>query len=256
MRGRVRDIADGVRLVGAGFRVWRTSPRLMVLGLIPGLIVALVLAGVFVAIALWVDDWSRGVVEAVTHDPSPNSLLVALVALAIIGGGVLLAVFTFTALTLLVGQPFFEAISGRVATGIGFDFTVTEEPWWRSTWRGVREGARLLALGGAVAFAMFLVGLIPGVGAGLAFCGAALMGGTLLSLELTSYPLTRVGVVTLGQRREVVGARRALTLGFGVTAYVLCLVPFGAVIAMPALVAGGTMLAARIAPSTDRTLSL
>jgi len=44
-------------------------------------------------------------------------------------------------------------------------------------------------------------------------------------------------------------------LGFGVTAYFVCLVPLGAVIAMPALVAGGTMLAARVAPRSDLTLS-
>ena len=49
--------------------------------------------------------------------------------------------------------------------------------------------------------------------------------------------------------------QRPLALGFGVTAYLLCLVPLGAVLSMPALVAGGTMLAARIAPTSDLTLS-
>lgn len=250
MRGPIRDTLDGVRLVASGFRVWSTSPRLMLLGLIPGAITALLLAGVFVAIALWVDDWARDIVAAVTHDTTPSSLLVGLVALAIIGGGVLLAVYTFTAVTLLIGQPFFEAIADKVALGSGLVFTAEEEPWWRSTIRGLREGLGLLGFGLAIGIGMFVVGLLPGIGAGIAFVSAALVGGALLSLELTAYPLARVGIVTLGQRRRVVGARRSLTLGFGVAAYLVCLIPFGAVVAMPALVAGGTMLAARIAPQT------
>jgi len=248
-RRRVRDFVDGVRLVGAGFRVWRTSPRLMVIGLIPGVIAALLLAGVFVAIAVWVDDWAEDIASAITNDATPNGLLVGLVAVAVIGGGVLLAVFAFTALTLLIGQPFFEAIADRVAPGSGLVYTDVEEAWWRSTLRGLREGVLLLLFSGAVGIAMFLVGLIPVFGSATAFVGTALVAGSLLSLELTAYPLSRVGVCALRDRRRVVRARRPLALGFGVASYLICLVPLGAVIAMPALVAGGTMLAARLAPS-------
>ncbi len=132
---------------------------------------------------------------------------------------------------------------------VGLDFAGEQESLWRSTWRGLREGIRLLAFGIAFGFAMFLVGLIPAVGAGVAFVGSALVGGALLSLELTAYPLSRVGVVRLADRRRIVRARRPLTLGFGVAAYLLCLVPLGAVISMPALVAGGTMLSSRLAPT-------
>jgi len=247
MRGRLGEITDGVRLVGAGFRLWRTSPRLTVIGLIPGVITALLLASAFVAVAVWVDDWARGIAGAVTHDPTPNSLLVGLTALAIIGGGALLGIYTFTALTLLIGQPFFETIANRVAPGAGLEYSAADEPWWRSTWRGIGEGIRLLALGVGFAFVMFLVGLVPVVGVPVAFCGSALFGGSLLSLELTAYPLARAGLPTLRERRLALRARRPLAMGFGVTAYLLCLIPLGAVIAMPALVAGGTLLTARIA---------
>ena len=246
MRARLRDVVEGVRLVGAGFRVWRSSPRLMVLGLIPGIIATLLLGGVFVAIAVWVDDWAKAIVGAVSHDTTPSSLLVAIVALAIIGAGVLLSVFIFTALTLLIGQPFFEQIANRVAPAAGLSFTQEQEPLLRSTCRGIREGLRLLMFGITFGFAMFLVGLIPGIGAGIAFLSSAIVGGALLSLELTAYPLGRVGVLRLADRRRVVRAQRPLTLGFGVAAYLLCLLPLGAVISMPALVAGGTMLAARL----------
>ena len=45
------------------------------------------------------------------------------------------------------------------------------------------------------------------------------------------------------ERRRMLGARRTTTLGFGVVAYLLFLIPFGAVLVMPAAVAGATMLA-------------
>lgn len=246
MRARLRNIAAGIRLVGAGFRVWTSSPRLMMLGLIPGVIATLLLGGAFAAIAVWADDWARGIAAWLTGDSTPNSLLVALVAVALIGGGALLAVFTFTAVTLLIGQPFFETISDRVGASAGMAFTEDEEPWWRSTLRGMGEGFRLLLLGAAVGIAAFVVGMIPVAGAPIAFVLAALVGGWLLCLELTAYPLSRMGVVTLRERRHAAAARRSLTLGFGVTAYVVCLIPLGAVLAMPALVAGGTLLAAQL----------
>lgn len=249
MSGRIGDFFAGVRLVREGFRVWRSSPRLTLIGLIPGAISALLLVGVFAAIAIWVDDWAQGIAAGLTGDPTPNGLLVALVALGIIGGSVFLAIFTFTALTLLIGQPFFEAIVDTVAPAAGLEYTVEEEPWWRSTLRGMREGAGLLALGGGAGIAFFFIGLIPVIGSTTAFLGSALVGGTLLTLELTSYPLNRVGIVSLGDRRRAIRSRRPLALGFGVTAYLICLVPLGAVLAMPALVAGATLLAARIVPS-------
>jgi CysZ protein len=218
----------------------------MVLGLIPGVITALLLLGVFVAIALWVDDWAAAISAGATGDPTPNTIIVTVVALAIIGGSALLAIYTFTAVTLLIGQPFFEAIADRVAPRAGLTFTAEEEAWWRATLRGVREGLALLLFGGAIGVSAFVIGLVPVVGTITAFCVSAIVGGWLLSLELSSYPLQRAGVATLKGRRHLVRARRPLAMGFGVTAYLLCLVPLGAVIAMPALVAGGTLLAARL----------
>ena len=44
----------------------------------------------------------------------------------------------------------------------------------------------------------------------------------------------------------MLGSRRALTLGFGVATWLLFLVPLGAIIVMPAAVAGATMLSRRV----------
>ena len=56
---------------------------------------------------------------------------------------------------------------------------------------------------------MFFVGLVPGIGPVIAFVGAALVGGSLLSLELTAYPLARVGVVTLDREARSLCADNA-----------------------------------------------
>ena len=141
------------------------------------------------------------------------------------------------------------AIADRVAPGAGLVFTADEQPWLRSTLRGIRESLGLLAFGLVVGIAGFALGFIPVVGSAAAFVLAAVVGGSLLTLELTSYPLSRVGITTLRERRRLAAARRSLTLGFGVTCYLVCLIPLGAVVAMPSLVAGGTLLAARLAPS-------
>jgi len=222
----------------------------MVLGLVPGVISSLLLASVFVAVALWVDDWARAISAGATGDSTPNGLIVALVAVGIIGGSVFLAIYAFTALTLLIGQPFFEAIVDRVAPSAGLVFTADEEPFWRSSLRGILEGVGLLAFGIAVGIVGFALSFIPVVGSAAAFGLAAAVGGNLLALELTAYPLARVGVVSLRERRRVIAANRPVALGFGITAYFLCLIPLGAVISMPALVAGVTLLAARLAPPT------
>ena len=255
MRAAIREGWSGVRLVGTGFATWRSSPRAMLLGLIPGALTALLFLGAFVAIGIWADDWARDLATAATGDETPNGLLVGVIVIAIIGGGVLLAVYTFAAVTLLIGQPFFEAICDIVAERAGVVPSEDRLPWWRSAVRDIGDGIRLLICGIAIGLATFVLGLIPGIGAAAAFVFSAIAGGYLLSIELTAYPFARAGLASLKQRRRALAARRSRTVGFGVAAYVLCLIPLGAVISMPSLVAGGTLLAAEAAQRGEAELT-
>jgi len=218
----------------------------MLLGLIPGALTAVLFLGGFIAIGAWADDWARSVAAAATGDDTPNGILVGVIAVAIVGAGVLLAIFSFTAITLLIGQPFFEAISDIVATRAGMAPVAERLPWWRSALRDIGDTLRLLCCGIAVGVAAFTLGLIPVIGAVLAAAFSAMAGGYLLSIELTAYPFARIGVVSLTQRRHALASQRPLCVGFGVTAYLVCLVPLGAVISMPSLVAGGALLAAEV----------
>ena len=88
---------------------------------------------------------------------------------------------------------------------------------------------------------LLLLGFIPVLGQTVVLVLGALVGGWFLTLELTGFAFQARGLV-LRDRRRALGARRARTLGFGVLTYLLFLVPFGAVIVMPAAVAGATLL--------------
>ena len=98
-----------------GIGMYARKPRLMLLGVLPALLSFVVLIAAFVALAFFVDDaarfmtpwadgWASGVRETLRF----------VVTIAIIGVWLVLSVLLFTALTLLVGQPFYEKISKRV----------------------------------------------------------------------------------------------------------------------------------------------
>jgi len=68
-----------------------------------------------------------------------------------------------------------------------------------------------------------------------------LLGGWLLVVELTGLSFDARGF-TLRERRRALKARRAVAVGFGAATYLIFLVPFAVIVAMPAAVAGAAML--------------
>ncbi|PWB96532.1 EI24 domain-containing protein [Salinibacterium hongtaonis] len=243
--GVLAGLVEGLRLLLRGFRVWGTRPRLMLLGLIPGLITLAIFIVVEVflfasvgAISEWLtpfaDTWAEG--WRVT-------LRVA-VAVGLIAGSALILAYTFAVVTLTIGQPFFERISLAVDDELGGVVEAPPVPLWRSIVRGIGEAIAILAITILTGVGLFFVGLVPVVGAVISACIGAFVGGWFLALEITAVPFQRRGL-SLSQRRALLGARRSVTLGFGVSVFLLFLVPLGAVLAMPAAVAGGTVLARR-----------
>ena len=118
--GPVRQALTGVGFLGKGFSMWITSPRLMVIGAIPALIVGAVyvvgivfLAVNLTGIAEWVTPFAAGWAE-----PWRTAVRFAVAAAVVIGGVVLLS-YTYVAVTLLVGDPFYERIWRSVETRLG-----------------------------------------------------------------------------------------------------------------------------------------
>ncbi len=160
---------------------------------------------------------------------------------AVAAAGILLLAYTFVAVTLAVGDPFYERIWRAVETTLGDAPVEPERGLLRSILRSVADALRLIGLAVGVAMLLLVCGLIPGLGQLVALVLGALFGGWILTLELTGFAFDARGF-TLKQRRRMLRARRPRSLGFGVLTYLLFLIPGAAVIVMPAAVAGAAML--------------
>jgi CysZ protein len=224
----------------------------MLLGALPAFIVGSVYAVGIVAfamnldvIAAWatpfVDDWAT----------APRYAVRFFIGVALVAGVVILGVFTFVAVTLTVGDPFYERIWRAVEARLGDAPADLEESFWSSASRGLGNGIRLFLATASVGLLLFAAGFVPVVGQLGAPIAGALLGGWFLSLELSGFAFDARGL-RLRDRRRMLGSRRATTLGFGIATYLLFLIPGAAVIVMPAAVAGATMLARDSIPDSSR----
>jgi CysZ protein len=221
------------------------SPRLVLLGLVPALITAVVFVAAYAVLVYFVrdlaelltpfaDGWSAGW----------RALTRAVAVIVLLGLGGLLAVLAFTAVTLLVGDPFYEKISEQVEEWLGGVSDEVELPWWRSLARSLWESARLIGGSFLIGVPVFVLGLVPVVGQVVAPVLGALVGGWFLALELVNAPFTRRGM-RLEDRRRLLRQHRLVAQGFGTAVFCCFLIPLGAVLLMPAAVIGGTLLARR-----------
>ncbi|WP_295821497.1 EI24 domain-containing protein [uncultured Microbacterium sp.] len=235
----MREFLQGARMLLRGLGQWRRSPGAMALGLIPGFLVGLVfgaaLVGWGILLGEVVDDWTP---FANSWDPLWATILRTAIAVASFGAAAFLAIISFTAVTLAVGEPFYDRIwRATELTALG-RIPAAEYGFWRAAGDSVR-----LILRGVVAAAVaWAVGLVPFVGGILGFLLGLLLTGWLLADELTSRALSARGL-DRRSRRAVLRENRAGALGFGVATQLCFLLPLGAVAVMPAAVAGSTLWA-------------
>ncbi|WP_432985059.1 EI24 domain-containing protein [Dactylosporangium sp. CA-233914] len=236
----------GLRLLGRGFARYGRNPRLLLLGAIPAVITCalFVTAWIFLiiyideiasAVTWFADDWSdfwRGLVE---FGAGAGILVVA----------ALISALTFTAITLLIGDPFYEVISERIEEGLGGTPGAVDLPWYRTLWPNLVDSVRLIALGIVLAIPLFLLGFVPVIGQTVVPVLNAIVGGWLITVELTGIPFNRRGL-RLADRRKLLRANRAMALGFGIPVFLVLLVPVAAIIVVPAAVSGATLMTRRV----------
>lgn len=244
----MREFVRGAALLAHGFAFWRSRPGLMALGLVPAAIVGVVfLAGLislgvflpFVTDALtpFADDWP-GIWATVIR---------VTVGTALFAAALVLVAVSFTALTLIVGDPFYERIWRAVESDAGTPVAEARYGFWRS----VGDGLWLVVRGIGVALAATLIALIPAVGGFLSTLFAVTFTGWLLADELTSRAFVARGLLPR-ERKALMRRHRGRMLGFGVATQLCFLVPLGAVVTMPAAVAGATLLGREVVgPSPD-----
>jgi len=235
----ISEFFTGIRFLGRGFGYWRARPGLMALGLIPGLIALVLLIAALLPLLLslgtitaWLTPFADG------WDPLWATALRSAMGIVIAIGALVLASVVFTALTLLIGDPFYQRIWRAVENDLG-----GEVPEGDGGLRvALGESIRLVALGVLVAVLALLIGIIPVVGAVLATATSILLTGRLLARELTGRALNARDVPS-DLRSRLFAARRSRLLGFGVATQLCFMVPLGAVFIMPTAVAGATLLA-------------
>jgi CysZ protein len=235
----IREFIAGIRTLLRGFGLWRTRPGLMVLGLIPAVIAVVVLGAAIVpllfgmpTISSWLTPFADGWVEPW------RALLRTAVGLVVAAAGLALASAVFSALTLTIGDPFYQRIWHAVEVDLGDPAPADGGSFWTT----LGEGLRLVVLGILIAVLVLLVGFIPGVGGVVGPVLGVVLTGRLLARELTARAFDARDL-SPADRAALFSGSRARVLGFGVATQLCFLIPGGAVAVMPAAVAGSTILA-------------
>ena len=244
----MRDLLHGLRLFADGQRWALRHGRDWRFGMIPALLTLVGYTAALVVLALWGADFVDWATPFADHWTSPwPGLFRGLLTALLFGGGLLLALISFTAVTLLVGQPFYEALAERVDRAEGDAPEPQERSLWRELWISAVDSLYVLVRVAAFGVVLFAAGFLPFVGQtvvpAIGFC----VSGFFLALELTAVAFQRRDV-PMAVRIRLLRHRLLLVLGFGVPLVLAFLVPFVAVVLMPGAVAGATLLARELAP--------
>ncbi|GEK80662.1 EI24 domain-containing protein [Agrococcus baldri] len=242
MRHAISELLAGAGLLLRGFGTWARSPGLMAMGALPALIVGSLMLALVIVLGFQVGGWAAAVTPfADSWDAVWAELLRGALALGLLVGVIVLCVLTFAAITLAVGDPFYERISRSVERRLG-GLPAGEEPgFWASLGSGLRDAAVLIGMAIGTGLLVFVVGLVPLVGTALGLTLGAVLGGRTLARELTGHAGDARGM-SLAERRALLRTRPWRTLGFGMVAYLLLLVPGLAVVATPVAIVGATLL--------------
>ncbi|MDQ8701210.1 EI24 domain-containing protein [Streptomyces sp. LHD-70] len=240
----MRDLGTGFGYLAKGQRWAAGHGRWLGFGLIPGLITLLLYAAALTGLALGADDLIAWATPFADDWSSPwIGLFRGFLTVLLFVLGLFLAVITFTAVTLLVGQPFYESLSEQVDKSESPDGTAPESglPLLRELWISARDSLRILVRAVLWAVLLFFLGFIPVIGQtvvpAIGFC----VTGFFLAQELTSVALQRRRV-EVREQLALLRANRMMTWGFGVPLALSFLIPFVAVFLMPGAVAGATLM--------------
>jgi CysZ protein len=248
----VRDFFKGVGFFGRGLTILLRSPRLLLLGALPAALTALLLLGGVIALGYWIDDLAALVTPFADDWADGLRTAVRLAAgVALFAAALVVGLLSFSALTLAVGAPFYELIAEKVEDDLGAAPSEEELPWWRLLWWGLRDGLRLVLRSLLFTIPLVVAGFIPVVGQTIVPVLMALVTAWFLTLELVAVSFYRRGM-DLRQRRAVVSRRRALALGLGLPASLLCAIPLAAIIFMPVAFVGGVLLANETLTAPDQ----
>ncbi|WLW55396.1 EI24 domain-containing protein [Streptomyces sp. YU58] len=241
----MRDLGAGFHYLLKGQRWVARHGKQYGFGLLPGLITLVLYAAALVALALWGEDAIAWATPFADDWSSPwQALFRGFLTAVLFALALLLAVLTFTAVTLLIGQPFYENLSEKVDRDVSPHGTAPESglPLYRELWISARDSLRILVRAACWGILLFALGFIPVLGQTAVPVLGFLVTGFFLTEELTGVALQRRRI-ELRQRLTLLRSRKTLIWGFGTPLAVAFLIPFVAVFLMPGAVAGATLMA-------------
>ncbi|MFJ5142511.1 EI24 domain-containing protein [Streptomyces sp. NPDC088707] len=246
----MRDLGVGFGYLVKGQKWVGTHGRWFGFGLLPGLVTLVLYAGALVGLGYGADDLAAWVTPFADDWSSPwRGIFRGTLTALVVALGLFLAVITFTAVTLLVGQPFYESLSEEVDRSEGGEVPESGLPLWRELWISARDSLRVLLRVAFYGVLLFACGFIPVIGQTVVPVIGFCVSGFFLAEELTSVAFQRRGV-ELKERLQLLRGRRMAVLGFGVPLTLAFIVPFVAVLLMPGAVAGATLMARELGGET------
>lgn len=242
----MRDLMTGLRLFGRAASLLARRPRLFALGVTPALVTMVLFGAGFVLLVTQLDDLTAGVTPFAADWSGPVRQGVRILAgIAVLVAAGMVGVVAFTAVTLLIGGPFYEHLAQTVDSSLGGGAVGAEPSGWIQLLRGLRDSVLLITASLCCAVVLLVAGFVPVLGQTVIPVLAVSVGSWLLALELVGAPLARRGL-RLRDRHRLLRRRRLLTLGTVVPAYLLCAIPFAAALVMPVAVVAGTLLAREV----------
>lgn len=153
---------------------------------------------------------------------------------------VVLVWLLFATLTVLVGMPFNGLLAEAVERRLTGQAPPAASTFWPIVWRSLRDEVHKLGYFVVRALPLVVCTWLPVI-QWLALPLWLLFSVWVLALEYMDYPLANHGVV-FAEQRALLRSRPALFLGFGSGILLLFAIPLLGLLAMPAAVAGATLL--------------
>lgn len=155
----------------------------------------------------------------------------------------LVTFYSFTLIANLLGAPFNGLLSEAVERALQNNANINETTVWQSIKQAPQDiGNEFIKLGYFLtrAVPLLILFLIPGINllAPILWFG---FGAWLLALEYLDYPMANQGL-RFKQQRPLLAQHRGVSFSFGASVMVMTLIPVLNFIAMPAAVAGATVL--------------
>lgn len=254
--GPVRDFYTGIRYFGQGLVMLLRRPRLLLAGMLPAVLTtALLLAGM-TALIVDIGQISSLVTPFASSWAEGWRVAIRIAAgITLVGGAVLLGLVGFTALTLIIGDPFYEHIAEQIEDDLGVTSGHVDVPWWKLLPLSIRDAIALMVRSLVITILLFIGGFIPVIGQSVIPVLVVLVTAWFLTLEVVAVPFYRRGI-RLRDRTALLRRRRMLALGLGLPAALLSLIPLVTIVVMPVVVAGGVLVALdtlNLKPDTQHT---